>query len=89
MHCLPTRRARQFKLSPHIVNTLTHFKGTPNEDPHLHLKEFFALYKTQNIQGVTPEGIRLILFPFSLKDNAKLWFNSLPADSIHTWEEWS
>jgi hypothetical protein len=28
-----------------------------------------------------------ILFPFSLKDNAKLWLNSLAAGSIHNWEE--
>jgi hypothetical protein len=26
-------------------------------------------------------------FPFSLKDNAKLWLNSLAAGSIHNWEE--
>jgi hypothetical protein len=35
-----------FNLSPHILNTLTHFRGTPNENPHLHIKEFFALCKT-------------------------------------------
>jgi hypothetical protein len=28
----------------------------------------------------------MILFPFSLKDNAKLWYNSMLASSIHTWE---
>jgi hypothetical protein len=33
------------------------------------------------------EGIRLILFPFSLKDNAKLWLNSFATGSIHNWEE--
>jgi hypothetical protein len=33
------------------------------------------------------KGIRLILFPFSLKDNAKLWLNSLVAGSIYNWEE--
>jgi hypothetical protein len=49
--------------------------------------EFFALCKTRNIQGVTLGGIRLIIFPFSLKDNAKLWLNFLLADSIHIWEE--
>ena len=76
-----------FNLSPHILNTLTHFKGTATEDPHLHLREFFDLCKTHNIQGITLEGIRLIVFPFSLKDNAKLWLNSLLTDSIHTWEE--
>ena len=60
---------------------------TVTEDSNLHLKEFFVLCKFRHIQGLTPKGIRLVLFPFSLKDNAKLWYNSLPADSIHTWEE--
>jgi hypothetical protein len=78
-----------FNLSPHILNTLNHFIGTHNEDPHLQIREFFALCKTQNIQGITLEGIRLILLPFSLKGNAKLWLNSLPANFIHTWEELS
>jgi hypothetical protein len=41
----------------------------------------------QNIHGLTPKHIRLILFPFSLKDNAKLWLNSLAGGSINNWEE--
>jgi hypothetical protein len=66
---------------------LPHFRGTPFEDPYLHIRDFFDLCKTQNIHGLTPEHIRLILFPFSLKDNAKLWLNSLAAGSINNWEE--
>jgi hypothetical protein len=62
-------------------------RGTPIEDPYLHIRDFFDPYKTQNINGLNVEGIRLILFPFSLKDNAKLWLNSLAAGSIHNWEE--
>jgi len=31
--------------------------------------------------------VHLLLFPFSLRDRAKLWFNSLPMESIETWEE--
>ena len=73
-------------MCPQILNTLTHFEGTPTEDPHLHLREFFDRYKTQNIQGLTPKGIGLNLFRFSLKDNAKLWLNYLPASSTTTWE---
>jgi hypothetical protein len=76
-----------FNLSPHLLNMLPHFRGTPSEDPYLHIRDFFDLCKTQNIHGLTSEHIRLILFPFSLKDNAKLWLNSLAAGSIHTWEE--
>ena len=37
--------------------------------------------------GVLPETLRLTLFPFSLRDRARAWFNSLPADSIATWSD--
>ena len=35
------------------------------------------------------ESIRFRMFPFSLKDKAKAWLNSLPAGSISTWDELS
>ena len=63
-----------------------HFKGTPTDDPNLHLRKFIDLCKFQHIQGLDQEGIRMILFPFSLIDNARLWYNSMPSSSIHTWE---
>ena len=37
--------------------------------------------------GVKPEVIQLQLFPFSLRDIAITWFNSLPYESVNTWEE--
>ena len=33
------------------------------------------------------EVIQLQLFPFSLRDMAITWFNSLPHESVNTWEE--
>jgi hypothetical protein len=62
-----------YYISPQILIALTHFRGTATEDPNLHLREFFDLCKFQHIKGLDQEGIRLIIFPFSLKDNARLW----------------
>ncbi|XP_038719828.1 uncharacterized protein LOC120012477 [Tripterygium wilfordii] len=72
---------------PNLLNVVPHFRGTSSDDPYLHIREFFELCKTQHVQGLTPEELRLLLFPFSLKDNAKLWFNSLAPGSITTWEQ--
>lgn len=36
---------------------------------------------------MTDDAIRLRLFPFSLKDKAKLWLMSQLQDSIHTWDD--
>jgi hypothetical protein len=75
-----------YYISPQILNTLTHFKGTPTEDPNLHLREFTDLCKFQHVQGLDQEGIKMILFPFSLKENTRLWYNSMPSNTIHSWE---
>jgi hypothetical protein len=65
-----------YYISTQILNALTHFRGTPTKDPNLHIKEFIDICKFQHVQGLGQEGIRMILFPFSLNDNARLWYNS-------------
>ena len=42
---------------------------------------------TVKLNGVRPEVIKLQLFPFSLRDIAATWFDSLPYGSVNTWEE--
>ena len=42
---------------------------------------------TVKLNGVRPEVIKLQLFPFSLRDIAASWFDSLPYGSVNTWEE--
>ena len=42
---------------------------------------------TIKLNGVRPEVIKLQLFPFSLRDVATTWFNSLPVGSVNTWED--
>ena len=42
---------------------------------------------TTKLNGVRPEVIKLHLFPFSLRDIAATWYESLPYGSIDTWEE--
>ena len=42
---------------------------------------------TVKLNGVRLEVIKLQLFPFSLRDIAAIWFESLPYGSVNTWEE--
>ena len=42
---------------------------------------------TVKLNGVGPDVIKLQLFPFSLRDVAATWFDSLPVGSMNTWEE--
>ena len=54
------------------------------EDPNLHLSVFLEVCNTLKING---DAIRLCLFLFSLRDNARAWLHSLSPGSISTWEE--
>ena len=42
---------------------------------------------TVKLNRVRPNVIKLQLFPFSLRDMAAKWFDSLPVGSANTWEE--
>ena len=39
------------------------------------------------MNGVRPNVIKLLLFPFSLRDVEITWFDLLPVRSVYTWEE--
>ena len=55
------------------------------ENPYTHLKEFDDVSNTCQDGKTTKEVIYLKLFPFSLKDKAKIWFNAVAPMSVHTW----
>ena len=42
---------------------------------------------TVKLNGVRPEVIKMSFFPFSLRDVAVTWFESLLVGSVNTWEE--
>ena len=48
---------------------------------------FIRMANTVKLNGVRPEVNRLQLFPFSLRDMAATWFESLPVESVTNWEE--
>src|SRR5436190_4617988 len=83
---LPRTTATQFELKPHINNILPNFHGLERGDPYLHVKEFLDICNTFKFQNFTDDAVRLRLFPFSLKDKAKTWLNSLPSGTITTWD---
>ena len=85
----PTIAANNFEIKSGILQMVktTQFGGSPTENPKDHISNFMELCDTFKYNGVPEDAIRLILFPFSLRDAAKSWLNSLPANSITTWPE--
>ena len=45
------------------------------------------MVNTVKLNRVRSEVIKLQLFPFSLRDVAATWFDSLPVGLVNTWEE--
>ena len=54
---------------------------------HSHLKSFIEICNTFLIPNITAKEIKLILFPFSLRDKARQWAYSLEPCEITTWSQ--
>ncbi|KAI5347397.1 hypothetical protein L3X38_015276 [Prunus dulcis] len=74
-----------FEIKSGTIHLLPQFYGKAGDDPHMHIKDFFAVCATMHNGGISDEAIRLRLFPFSLKERAKEWLYSLPSASVTTW----
>ncbi|KAI3769069.1 hypothetical protein L6452_00165 [Arctium lappa] len=84
----PHIQALHFELKPimfQMLQTNGQFAGMPSEDLHSHLKSFMEITDAFLIPGVSNDALRLTLFPFSLRDRAKSWFNSLAPGSVPSW----
>ncbi|RVW80022.1 hypothetical protein CK203_055797 [Vitis vinifera] len=84
MYSAPYRAASD---QPHIVPLLPTFHGMESENPYAHIKEFEDVCNTFQEGGGSIDLMRLKLFPFTLKDKAKIWLNSLrprttPRDNV-------
>ena len=76
----PAVQANHFELKPSYVNMIQNsvqFHGLPSEDPNLHIAYFLEICDMFKVNDVPNDAIRLRLFPFSLKDRAREWLNSL------------
>ena len=68
----------ELKLSLIIMVQQHQFTGHPSEDPNEHLGRFMRTENIVKLNGVRLEVIKLQLFPFSLRNMAATWFESLP-----------
>ena len=85
----PPIEANNFELKPSLLSAVqqNQFSGGSMDDPNLHLSMFLQYADTVKNNGVSQEAIRLRLFPFSLRDRARAWLQSLPANSVTSWDE--
>ena len=85
----PAIEANNFELKPTLITMVQQnkFTGHPTEDPNEHMGRFLRMANTIKLNGVRLKVIKLHLFPFSLRDIAATWYESLSYGSVNTWEE--
>ena len=83
----PAIEANNFELKPALITMVQQHQFTdhPSEDRNKHMGRFMRMANTVKLYGVRPEVIKLQLFPFSLRDVAATWFDSLQVGSV--WQE--
>ncbi|GKB55419.1 zinc finger, CCHC-type containing protein, partial [Tanacetum coccineum] len=76
-------------IRPHPFGANNAHKSTDlrSEDLNQHLKDFFKLVDSLDLEGENRERTRLHLFQFSLCDQTTNWLEHLPTGSISTWED--
>ncbi|GJU00055.1 reverse transcriptase domain-containing protein [Tanacetum coccineum] len=58
------------------------FNGYMRANPHDHIRKFLAICDMFKYGETQSEAVKLLIFPFSLCDKAKTWFNELNEESI-------
>ncbi|XP_042009093.1 uncharacterized protein LOC121757641 [Salvia splendens] len=77
-------------IPPHyisLVNGGNLFHGRDDEDPMSHLNAFYELTNSHRPPNVDHHQIKRALFPFSLRDKARAWYDSIPGYNIATFQE--
>nr|KAJ0197372.1 hypothetical protein LSAT_V11C700352870 [Lactuca sativa] len=70
-----------------MINNNSLFGGMFSDEPLSHMRLFNQMCDNFKQRGKTADAFRLRLFPYTLQGKARDWFESLPSDSITTWEE--
>ena len=63
------------------------FHGMENENPYTHIRDFEEVCTTFKEGAVDMDLLKMKAFPFTLKDKAKIWLNSLRPKTIRNWAE--
>ena len=81
------KEANQFLMKSEMIRLLPVYQGVDSENPYSFMRDFGEVCSALLSTGSPFHIIFMVLFPFSLKENAKIWFHSLAPNSIFTWED--
>ena len=78
--------ANQFLMKSEMIRLLPVYQGFEFENPYSFMRDFEDVCSAFLSTDSPLHIICLVLFPFALKEKAKIWFHSLAPNSIFTWE---
>nr|GEX63356.1 hypothetical protein [Tanacetum cinerariifolium] len=84
---VPQINANNFELKQTLINLVQSNQFTGRQDLHNHLRFFNKVTSTFRHPDVPNTTIKLLLFPFSLEGEARIWLDKEPPRSILTWED--
>ncbi|GJY39830.1 reverse transcriptase domain-containing protein [Tanacetum coccineum] len=86
---LPKINADHFEIKTNLLQLVqaNPFHGYERENSHAHINSFKRITSTLRFRDVPNDVIKLMMFPYSLEGNARLWYEKEPPNSILTWED--
>nr|GFA59778.1 reverse transcriptase domain-containing protein [Tanacetum cinerariifolium] len=84
---VPPINANNFELKQTLINLVPSNQFTGRQDSHNHLRFFNKVTSTFRHPEVPNTTVKLLLFPFSLEGEARIWLDKEPPRSILTWED--
>nr|GEY43775.1 reverse transcriptase domain-containing protein [Tanacetum cinerariifolium] len=84
---VPQINANNFELKQTLINLVQSNQFTGRKGPHNHLRFFNKVTSTFRHPEVPNTTIKLLLFPFSLEGEARIWLDKEPPRLILTWED--
>nr|GEX38847.1 reverse transcriptase domain-containing protein [Tanacetum cinerariifolium] len=84
---VPPINDNNFELKQTLINLVRSNQFTGRQDPHNHLCFFNKVTSTFRHPEVPNTTIKLLLFPFSLEGEARIWLDKEPPRSILTCED--
>nr|GFA29243.1 reverse transcriptase domain-containing protein [Tanacetum cinerariifolium]GFA42132.1 reverse transcriptase domain-containing protein [Tanacetum cinerariifolium] len=84
---VPQINSKKFELKQTLINLVQSNQFTGRQDPHNNLRFFNKVTSTFRHPEVPNTTIKLLLFPFSLEGEARIWLDKEPSRSILTWED--
>nr|GEY23842.1 reverse transcriptase domain-containing protein [Tanacetum cinerariifolium] len=83
-------QATDFGLRHHMIEQVQNtcqFHGLPGDNANRHIDKFLEITQHMKQNEVSDDTLRLSLFPYSLTHHAIAWYDRLPRNSIHSFDD--